>query len=459
MFTGRRSSSTRYATRTRSAIETVYQDLALAPHLTVAQNVFLGHELVVSGLAGRFGLLAKRQMAREASEALGLLGIAVGDARVRVSDLSGGQRQAVAIARAMKWARSVLLLDEPTAALGSTANRDRARHDPARLCARAGRARRVARHAEHARARPPDHRAPSRSCRREFRRGAGRHSDGGRRDARRTGKGAGRMATSYVGRDIARGRATTGSGTRRGFSGSSRQPALWIAVVDIGLILLFGLISPNHVFFNTSNFTNMALDSAEVVLLAVGISFLLGAGELDISIGANIILASVVGAQDDGRALRDPRSGRDRRLPPPREGARRSESRSTVLCGIGFGLVNAFIVTVLRVNSFIATLGTLGIGTGMAFVLANGNNIQNIPTAVPVGVRGTDSDEHPAAALVTAIAVAGPVGSSRPQPLRPAHPRDRLLAPGRPARRDPDHVPSRPAVRARGDAGGHLRRL
>jgi simple sugar transport system ATP-binding protein len=100
-------------------IETVYQDLALAPHLSVAQNVFLGHELLTPGLARRARILAKRQMAREASDALGLLGIAVRDAGVRVSDLSGGQRQAVAIARAMKWATSVLLMDEPTAALGA----------------------------------------------------------------------------------------------------------------------------------------------------------------------------------------------------------------------------------------------------------------------------------------------------------------------------------------------------
>jgi simple sugar transport system ATP-binding protein len=100
-------------------IETVYQDLALAPHLTVSQNVFLGHEIVASGARGRFGLLAKRRMAQEATEALGLLGIQLGDASVRVSDLSGGQRQAVAIARAMKWAKSVLLMDEPTAALGA----------------------------------------------------------------------------------------------------------------------------------------------------------------------------------------------------------------------------------------------------------------------------------------------------------------------------------------------------
>jgi ABC-type sugar transport system ATPase subunit len=100
-------------------IETVYQDLALAPHLSVAQNVFLGHELSSPGIWGRLGALAKRRMGKEASEALGVLGIQVRDAGVRVSDLSGGQRQAVAIARAMKWATSVLLMDEPTAALGA----------------------------------------------------------------------------------------------------------------------------------------------------------------------------------------------------------------------------------------------------------------------------------------------------------------------------------------------------
>jgi ribose transport system permease protein len=182
------------------------------------------------------------------------------------------------------------------------------------------------------------------------------------------------------------------------------QPALWIAVVDIGLILLFGLISPNHVFFNTSNFTNMALDSAEVVLLAVGMSFLLGAGELDISIGANIILASVVGAKTMV-ALSGTHAQVEIGDYPHLAKGLVVGITVTVLCGIAFGLVNAFIVTVLGVNSFIATLGTLGIGTGLAFVLANGNNIQNIPTEFQSGFGVRTVTNIPLPALVTAIAV------------------------------------------------------
>ena len=100
-------------------IETVYQDLALAPHLTVAQNIFLGHELLAPGGRGRLRVLAKRRMAKESTAALEVLGIKISNPAVRVDDLSGGQRQAVAIARAVKWAASVLLMDEPTAALGA----------------------------------------------------------------------------------------------------------------------------------------------------------------------------------------------------------------------------------------------------------------------------------------------------------------------------------------------------
>jgi simple sugar transport system ATP-binding protein len=99
-------------------IETVYQDLALAPHLDPAQNMFLGREIMRSGLAGTLGFMDSKAMRREAGEAFERLGATVRSLRSPVGAMSGGQRQAIAIARAVHWASKVIFLDEPTAALG-----------------------------------------------------------------------------------------------------------------------------------------------------------------------------------------------------------------------------------------------------------------------------------------------------------------------------------------------------
>jgi simple sugar transport system ATP-binding protein len=101
-------------------IETVYQDLALAPDLDAPANVFLGREL------RRFRVLHdQKKMRRETEERFKELGVGlVQDLRVPVASFSGGQRQSVAIARAAMWAEHVIIMDEPTAALGvvQTAN-------------------------------------------------------------------------------------------------------------------------------------------------------------------------------------------------------------------------------------------------------------------------------------------------------------------------------------------------
>jgi simple sugar transport system ATP-binding protein len=102
-----------------AGIETLYQDSGLAPHLTVSENVFLGRELVVPGILGKLGFLAKKTMAKEAHEDLERVGIAVPASSRSISQLSGGQRQAVAIGRAVSWARKVIILDEPTNHLGA----------------------------------------------------------------------------------------------------------------------------------------------------------------------------------------------------------------------------------------------------------------------------------------------------------------------------------------------------
>lgn len=102
-----------------AGIETLYQDSGLAPHLTVSQNVFLGREKLMGGALGALGFLSSRAMEQEAHADLERVGIAVPSSGRAVSQLSGGQRQAVAIGRAVAWARKVIILDEPTNHLGA----------------------------------------------------------------------------------------------------------------------------------------------------------------------------------------------------------------------------------------------------------------------------------------------------------------------------------------------------
>jgi fructose transport system ATP-binding protein len=103
----------------RAGIETVYQDLAVAPSLDIAANIFLGRESRRRGPLGLgLRLLDKRAMRREAASHFAELRIGVQSMTQPVEDLSGGQRQGVAVARAAKWARRLAIMDEPTAALG-----------------------------------------------------------------------------------------------------------------------------------------------------------------------------------------------------------------------------------------------------------------------------------------------------------------------------------------------------
>jgi fructose transport system ATP-binding protein len=98
-------------------IETVYQNLAVADHLDVVANLFLGHELYAFR-AGPFSVLNIRRMRREAEHLLALTGVHIPNLRESVHNLSGGQRQGIAIARAVGWGSRLIIMDEPTAALG-----------------------------------------------------------------------------------------------------------------------------------------------------------------------------------------------------------------------------------------------------------------------------------------------------------------------------------------------------
>jgi fructose transport system ATP-binding protein len=100
-------------------IETVYQDLAVVPALDIASNVFLGREIRKKGIAGTvFRQLDKKTMREESARHLADLKIGIKSVTQAVETLSGGQRQGVAVVRTAAFGRNVIVMDEPTAALG-----------------------------------------------------------------------------------------------------------------------------------------------------------------------------------------------------------------------------------------------------------------------------------------------------------------------------------------------------
>jgi simple sugar transport system ATP-binding protein len=120
LLAGDRVNFTSVGSARAQGIETVYQDLALIPQLSVFQNLFLGHEIT---RLGPLRILDKAAMRKLARQYLDDIRVRVPSVDAEASDLSGGQRQAIAVARAVRATRKILLLDEPLAAMGARESR------------------------------------------------------------------------------------------------------------------------------------------------------------------------------------------------------------------------------------------------------------------------------------------------------------------------------------------------
>lgn len=150
-----------------------------------------------------------------------------------------------------------------------------------------------------------------------------------------------------------------------------------ILVALVVIFVIFGVISPDNVFFSWINVRNLSISAAEILVLATGMTLLIVAGQLDLSIGSQLVLSAVVGA----RVME--------RLEGAPDATRIALGVVTTLAvGALYGLVNGLVTTRLRLPSFIVTLGSLGIGLGIAQMLTAAGGSTSYPAPAPLARFG-----------------------------------------------------------------------
>ncbi|MFG1646311.1 ABC transporter permease [Amycolatopsis sp. NPDC049252] len=178
----------------------------------------------------------------------------------------------------------------------------------------------------------------------------------------------------------------------------------WVLLLDIVLIAVFTFLSRDFVFFSVPSLQSTALAVSTGLILALALGTLLGAGVIDLSVGSNLVLSSVVGAFAMHKVA-GPIAVKAE--PGAQVTAVFVGLAACVLTGALFGLVNGFIIEVLDVNSFIATLGTLGVGTGAALLITDGGDLSGLPAQLQSNFAFVSPLGIPLPALVAlAIAVA-----------------------------------------------------
>jgi ribose transport system permease protein len=166
----------------------------------------------------------------------------------------------------------------------------------------------------------------------------------------------------------------------RWFRQARRSTAFWIGLAIVLLGLIFGVLS-GGAFTRDSNLLSIGLNSSQIMLLAVGMTFLIGAGQLDLSVGFNVIMSSVVAAKVmvalGGTAEQVAARDYPNLIPAVAAGI-----VAAIAVGAAGGLLNGLLVTRLRINSFIVTLATSGMFYGIALILTSAANVPFLPQEI-----------------------------------------------------------------------------
>lgn len=153
---------------------------------------------------------------------------------------------------------------------------------------------------------------------------------------------------------------------------SVNQPVVWVLLLDVALIVVFGLLSPGGVFFSAQSFANILAAAGPYLLLAVAAAVLLSSGQFDLSLGAMLVLSSAIAGQTIVA------------LVPSLGAAGGIIAGAVVALAVGAvcGAVSGVLVSRLRINSLIATLAATGVFTGVTFILTGGADIVGIPAEI-----------------------------------------------------------------------------
>jgi ribose transport system permease protein len=200
-----------------------------------------------------------------------------------------------------------------------------------------------------------------------------------------------------------------GSAMAGRLSRARRATAFWLTLFIVFIAVGFGVASAleygSPVYLKVDNLLSIGLNASQIMVLAVGMTYLLGAGHLDLSVGQSLILASVLSAKvmvgvggtpDEVAAGQYPNLGLAIAL----------GVATAIAAGAGLGLLNGLLVTRLRLSSFIVTLATSGIAYGIALVLTSAANVPYIPDQIQQGFGGLKLAGIVPAPLALALGIA-----------------------------------------------------